>query len=160
MTLTVPLSSGLTSTVSLGNKTQATASVAAVNRAPVCNSRTKVTMIHGFNIVLNDEGCFILFFSLVAAFRHYSRVRVILMSNSRSKVSLPRCPQIKEKAAIVKGIRFPFVRGSLLLRLPASAPNPLDIRDHFPYLPNNCSSPYACLYRKDESGIRFAGNCG
>ena len=79
MTLTVPLSSGLTSTVSLGDEAQATASVPAVNRVPVCNSTAKVTMIHGFNIVLNNEGCFILFFSLVAAFRNYSRVRVILL---------------------------------------------------------------------------------
>jgi hypothetical protein len=90
----------------------------------------------------NNEGCFILFFSLVAAFRNYPRVRVILKADSRFKVPLARCPQIKEKAGIVKGICFS---------------NPLDIQDHFPYLPNDCSSSYACLYPKDEPGMRFAG---
>ena len=160
MTLTVPLSSGLTSTVSLGNKTQATDSVPAVNRAPVCNSTAKVTMIHGFIIVLNppasefpaacrgvsehkrdvlfflriedspqlaaesfnDGGCFILFFSLVAAFRHYSRVRVILMSDFKLKVPLPRCPQIKEKAGIVKGIRFSLYPGIASAETPCEHP--------------------------------------
>ena len=70
----------------------------------------------------NDGGCFILFYSLVAAFRHYSRVRVIRMSDFKLNVPLPRCPQIKEKAGIVKRIRFSLYPGIASAETPCEHP--------------------------------------
>lgn len=107
VTFTAPLLSGLTDTVSV-EAVQATASVALVNRAPVCNNTIKITRIQCWHIVLNVNVVSFIICSLVIDFQNISCMPFNFKSCLQDAIG--KFPWILDNpASIYKGDRPSFI---------------------------------------------------